>query len=93
MSAIDAAIRTAATWRLTRLVVDDEISRPLREAVHRRWPDSKAAYLVDCPYCVSVWAGVAAAVMPKWLACSLAFSAGTLGAKWLAEVTESGAFK
>lgn len=93
MDAVDVAIRTAATWRITRLVVDDEIARPLREAVARRWPDSKAEYLVNCPYCVSVWAGAAAAVMPKWLACSLAFSAGTLGAKWVAEVTESGAFK
>lgn len=88
MKVLDATIRTAATWRLTRLVVEDEITRPLREAVSRRWPDSKAEYLVNCPYCVSVWAGAAAAVMPKWLACSLAFSAGTLGAKWAAEVTE-----
>jgi hypothetical protein len=93
MDAIDVAIRTAATWRITRLVVDDEIARPFREAVSKRWPGSKAEYLVNCPYCVSVWAGAAAAVMPKWLACSLAFSAGTLGAKWVAEVTESGAFK
>lgn len=86
----EAAIRTAATWRLTRLVTEDEVTRPLREAVSKRWPGSRVEYLVNCPACVSVWAGAAATVMPKWLACSLALSAGTLGVKWVAEATEAG---
>lgn len=86
----DAVVRTAAAWRITKLITEDEIARPLREAVSERWPGSRVEYLVNCPACVSVYAGAAAAVMPKWLACSLALSAGTLGIKWVAEVTEAG---
>lgn len=88
MNALEFGIRTAAAWRITKLVTEDEIARPFREAVARKWPDSKVAYLVECPACVSVWAGLAAAVMPRPLASALASSAGTLGAKWLAEVVE-----
>ena len=89
MSAIRAAVIVAAAWRLTRLVVDDEITRELREAVSNRWPGSKAAHLVNCPYCVSVWAGAVAVAAPPAVAGALAASAGTLGVKWAAEVVEA----
>jgi len=54
----------AATARLTRLVTDDEIARPIRDAV-MAWAEKpgagalrkRAGYLVDCPWCVSIWAG------------------------------------
>lgn len=92
-NALDVAIRVAAAWRLTKLVVDDEVTRELREAVEDRWPGSKAAYLVNCPACVSVWAGLVAVVLPRPVAGALAASAGTLGAKWVAEVTEANVSK
>lgn len=89
MSPLEFAIRIAAAWRITRLVVDDEITRELRDAVRDHFgEDSKWTYLVNCPYCVSVWAGLASMFMPRWMAGSLAASAGTLGVKWVAEVTE-----
>lgn len=39
-----------AAKRLTRLVVQDEITRPLRQKY-----DGQLGYLLNCPYCVSVW--------------------------------------
>lgn len=88
MNGVEVGVRAAATWRLTRLVTEDEITRPAREYVEGRWPGSKAAYFVSCPYCVSVWAGLAVAVAPRAVASALASSAGTLAFKWLAEIAE-----
>lgn len=48
-----------ATARLTRLVVEDKITEPIRDKVMGRWPDSKVAYLVTCQACVSIWAAAA----------------------------------
>lgn len=89
MKATEAIIRAGATARLTQLVVDDEITRDLRDFVADRWPGSKAEYLVNCPVCVSVWAGTLAAVLPLPAASALAFSSGTIGARWLAGLAES----
>lgn len=87
--ALDAAVSLAATHRITKLVVEDEISRPIREFVEDRWPDSKVAYLVTCPACVSVWAGAAVVAMPKSLRWTLALSDGTMLIKWAAELIEA----
>lgn len=69
-----------AVNRITHLIVDDEITRPLREAVERRWPDSKLSYLVTCPKCVSVWAGLAVSsgLVPRRVSWALALSAASL---------------
>lgn len=71
-------VRCLATWRVTSLVVDDEVSRPLRELVARRWPGSKAAYLVTCPRCVSVWAAAAVLIIPEWACTLLGLSGATM---------------
>lgn len=70
---------TLAVYRLTRLVTEDEITRPLRERVARRWPDSKLAYFVTCPYCVSVWAGlvVSSGIVPRRVRWALTLSGAT----------------
>lgn len=52
-----------ATARGTTLVVQDYITEPFRKAVQRRFgDDSKLTYLVNCPYCTSIWVGGVAAV-------------------------------
>ena len=64
-SALDVAVDVLATHRVTRAVTRDSVpilARP-RDAVRRRWPDSQAAYLVTCDWCVSVWAGLAVAAV------------------------------
>lgn len=53
-----------AVARMTRLVTQDEITRPLRGMVLRRLNDEnpvhlKLAYLLECPWCVSIWVGAA----------------------------------
>lgn len=73
-------VRSLAAWRLTGLVVEDEVTRPLREAAQRRWPDSKISYLATCPRCVSVWASAVVLVLPAWLTRVLAYSAVTIAA-------------
>lgn len=64
-----------ATYRLTRLVTTDTITQPLRDRVfaetgrirgkHAR-PSAvaeKVEYLITCPWCVSVYAGGAVALL------------------------------
>lgn len=49
-----------ATYRVTKLVIDDEITAEIRDAILKRVsPQSKIAYFLSCPWCVSVWAGLA----------------------------------
>lgn len=51
-----------AAYRLTRLVTEDEITEPVRDAIVAKFgpPDSsKVSYLVHCPFCVSVYASTA----------------------------------
>lgn len=55
------AIMVLAIMRLTTLITDDEITRPLRDLFKRKaFAGSRAADWVDaginCPRCVSVWA-------------------------------------
>lgn len=76
MPKYDWAIKLLAVDRLTQLVVDDEITRPVREFVDRRWPGSKLSYLVSCKACVSVWAGlvVSSGKIPRSVLSALAAS-------------------
>ena len=49
--------------RITRLITDDYITGWLRAWIIGRFgPDSRTAYLVTCPWCMSLW--VAGAVVP-----------------------------
>jgi hypothetical protein len=56
-------IELLAARRLTQLITEDEITKPLREPIltwgerHEEgtWQD-RVAYLVSCPACSSVWA-------------------------------------
>jgi len=59
--ALALAVDALATYRLTRLVVEDEITAPIRNRVWERHDpaDSKIGYLLTCPWCVSIWAGAA----------------------------------
>lgn len=83
---LGVVVDALATYRLTRLVVEDEIAAPLRDRVWARDDPGMAriGYLVTCPWCVSFWVAVAvvaarrAAPGPWGLAARvLAFSAVT----------------
>lgn len=89
----ESLVSVLAARRLTQLVVEDEITRPLRDAVGR-WGDrhpegslpDRLAYLVSCSACTSVWAaaGVLAAARfraGRAAAQVLALSAAALAAQ------------
>lgn len=52
-----------ATSRLTRLVVEDSISQPLRDAALRA--DPQLGELVHCSRCTSVWAAAVSVVLVR----------------------------
>lgn len=73
-----------ATHRLTRLLVEDEITRPAREAVQQwaRGTATRAArphieYLTTCPWCVSMYVGLGWALLTA-RAPRLSAAAGTV---------------
>lgn len=72
--------RALAVWRLTELIVEDQVSRPFRDAIANRWPGTPLAYLVTCKRCVSVWAAAVVLLIPAWLCEALALSSVTI---WL----------
>jgi uncharacterized protein DUF1360 len=56
-------VATLAVARMTRLLVDDQLTNGYRLWVDRRWgSESLQSYLVHCPWCTSIW--VAALIMP-----------------------------
>ena len=81
-----------AVARLTRLLVDDEITVGIRRWVIKRWgEESKLTYFIHCPWCTSIWIG--ALVMPPavlfpyiWVVAILAVPASSMVAgllnKW-----------
>ncbi len=52
-----------ATYRLTRLVVDDVITAPIREQIFEKHPphDRSWSYALTCPWCASIWIGLGVA--------------------------------
>jgi hypothetical protein len=66
MTAIDLVLIVLATARITRMITRDTLTEPLREraviwleAQERQW--DKVAYLIQCDWCASVYAGAAVA--------------------------------
>jgi len=58
-----------ALARVTRLINADEITDPMRIWVmHKTGVESTASYFVRCPWCVSMWLGLASAPFALWLA-------------------------
>lgn len=62
-----------ATQRLTQLITEDELMRPVREAI-THWAagakefsfKDRVAVLVGCPACMSVWAGAGVLVASRF---------------------------
>lgn len=49
-----------AIRRLTRLIQEDRITEELRDLYWDKFPiDTKMGFLLSCPWCVSIWAGLA----------------------------------
>jgi Protein of unknown function (DUF1360) len=101
---VKSLILSLATARLTQLVVEDEITEPIRNAVDTAWrntpddtlPDRIWATLneiINCGACTSVWAGAGILVaeqtgMGRFLVRVLALSQAALAVKAVIERIE-----
>lgn len=48
-----------STYRLTRLIIEDEIFDTPRDWLYRQVkPGGKLAYLLGCPWCISFWVAI-----------------------------------
>ena len=64
-------VAVLACYRLSLLVTADEIARPWRDrALEKLGDDSRLGYLIDCPWCASVW------LAPPIVASALAWADG-----------------
>lgn len=60
-----------ATVRVTRLIVFDRLSEPLRQWLVDKWgPESMFVYLWFCPWCMGFWVSLAASTV-AWVATDL----------------------
>jgi hypothetical protein len=57
MSVLHVIILALFTYRLTRLIVLDEVLAPVRDWIWDRKPphSSQIGYFFTCPWCVSMW--------------------------------------
>lgn len=71
MTPIAWLLAALATYRLTLLVVADEITAPPRDWLLRRLgPEHKVSYLITCPWCSSIY------LAPPVVGSGLAWSTG-----------------
>lgn len=63
----DLLVDVLATYRLTRLVVEDVITAPVREKIFEKYPptEDKWSYALTCPWCASVWIGAGVMIARK----------------------------
>jgi peptidoglycan/LPS O-acetylase OafA/YrhL len=91
MLVISLVVASLAVARLTRLLVDDQLTIGLKRWAIRKWGDTSwQSYLVHCPWCVSVW--IALPVMPvatlwpsRWLIAALSVPAASMVAGLLVD--------
>ena len=77
-------VAVLAVTRITRLLVEDQLTVGYRRWVIKRWGEqSKMSYLAHCPWCTSIW--VALPIMPiatiwpnKWIIAALAIPAASM---------------
>ena len=79
-------IAALATYRLTKLVLDDEIVAELRDAAYQglaKLPDgllkNKLVYLLGCPWCISIWAAASLYILSRTSPTLYDFYANVLG--------------
>jgi hypothetical protein len=72
LGALELLVTVLAVVRVTRFVVSDKLSEPMRMWFMRRFGDeSKITYLVHCFWCTSIWVGApivaAAFILDHWV--------------------------
>jgi hypothetical protein len=60
------ALLGLATYRATKLIMEDEILRTPREWVEEKVSGSqKLSYFIYCPWCISIWVGGVLVILDK----------------------------
>lgn len=78
---LSLAVDIVATYRLTKLILDDKLTEDLRFLVFNKFPrESKISYFMTCPWCVSIWAGAAIFALRRVSPETADFVSGTLAA-------------
>lgn len=55
-----------ATVRLTKLLLEDYITAPMRDKVWSKYhTDTKIGYLFTCPWCMSIWSAASLALLSE----------------------------
>lgn len=81
---MNAVIDVLATYRLTRLITQDTLLDPYRNAAFQRLSPHDShlhtylpnpSYIITCPHCTSVYAAVAVQFLPRPLRAALAAAA------------------
>lgn len=70
MTGLCWVLAIGAVWRLTLLIVADEITHPARVRARKLWPSEGFAYWLSCTWCVPPW------IAPPIVASGLAWSDG-----------------
>lgn len=56
---ISLFIDIMATYRLTKLIVEDRITLEIREKIWEHFPpNTLLGYLITCKWCTSIWAAI-----------------------------------
>ena len=57
MTALEFLVIGLATYRLTRLIIRDELLATPRNFFWKKFPPEKSllGYLLTCPWCISIW--------------------------------------
>ncbi|ARF81943.1 hypothetical protein ACIG0C_21785 [Kitasatospora aureofaciens] len=68
MSVTAFLLALGTTCRITRFITKDTLAAGFRSWIAARFgDDSRAAYLVSCGWCTSIWAATATALYATWL--------------------------
>lgn len=55
----ELVLDTIAVYRLTKLIIEDKLTEPVRDLVFDKFPQGgMMRYLITCPWCISIWAGI-----------------------------------
>lgn len=66
MNPLTLALDIAATYRLTKLVMEDKVTEDFRNYIYEKFPrDSKVSYFVGCPWCISIWGAAVLVILRK----------------------------
>jgi peptidoglycan/LPS O-acetylase OafA/YrhL len=91
---VSLIVATLTVARVTRLLVDDQLTTGYRRWVIQRWGDlSWQSYLAHCPWCTSIWVALptmpAAVIWPnKWVVAALAVPAASLVTGLISEIID-----